>query len=422
MKGSQKKHDLRFSIVILVAACAYSGVNAMEKSYRPIEIRFGPFDVLPMLEVAESYNDNIFFNDIARKSSMVTQIRSGFQLALDRKLNRYAFNYAFQSQQYHASPRDDYVDQYLGGQTHVEFTRRHRMDFDASFVDGHYQRGTNFSQGVAGVQSIKQPDTFQQVFAQTRYRYGGERAKGNLEMVVGVNDLTFTNNRQRTRAWDRTDLTVIPGFYYRIFPNTYSLVQMENVFVDYKNNNVRGFANPDYTKQRYLLGAAWKPLAKTEGSIRLGYLRQVFDVPRLQGVSGFTWDVNVLWEPKTYSRFSFSINRDIGPTLGFGISRLIESYGSSWVHDWNSRVSTQVAAAYQNVDNRGSGRHDDILSFRLGANYSLGRWLGIGINYTYLNQQSTFNALDFGQNVIMFYVAGNPTMSRASPTPWQHWY
>jgi hypothetical protein len=414
--------SLRFLTVILLLTFIYPRVDAIGQDYRPIEIRLGPFKVLPMLEVSELYDDNIFFNNLARKSSLVTHVRSGFQLGLKRKVNRYAFTYAFQSQQYHASPQDNYVDQYIDGRAHIEPTRRNRIEVDASFMDSHYRRGTNFSQSVTGIQSIKDPDAFHQISAQARYRYGSRTAKANLELIVGISDIEFINNRQQTRPWDRMDLTVTPGFYYRVFPKTYSLIQVENTVVDYKNEDVPGFLNPDYTKQRYLFGAAWEPLAKTRGTARLGYLRQLFDVPRSNEVTGLTWDANILWEPRSYSQLSLSVQRDIFPTVGFGTSRLIERYGSTWLHNWNRRVSTELSATYQNVDSLGSGRQDEILGFRLNANYYLGRWLGIGLNYTYLNQQSTFGTLDFEQNVIMLYIAGNPVVSKSLETPWQRWY
>jgi len=413
---------MRRSAVILAITCIYSEVNAIGKNYRPIEIPLGPFDLRPVLEVSESYNDNIFFNNNLRKASMLTQARSGFQLALERKLNRYAFNYAFQSQQYHSSPQDNYVDQYIGGQAHVEFTRRNRLDVDASFVDGHYQRGTAFSQGPGGIQSINDPNAFHNISAHARYRYGGISAKGNLELDVDVIDLKFINNRQQTRAWDRTTIVITPGFYYRVSPKIRALVQLEHTVADYKNNNVSGFTNPDYTKQRYFLGVSWERSAKTEGKVRFGYLHQVFDAPGAQSFSGFTWDVDLLWKPKSYSQLSFNFRRDVRPTFGFGVGRLIESYGGTWTHDWNSRISTGLTGIYMNVDNRGSGRQDDIIGIQFNANYNLWKWLGIGINYSYLDQQSNFNNLNFDQNMIMFYIAANSTISKSLPTPWKDWY
>jgi len=409
--------------VMLVIACIYTEVYAIEKKgYRPIEIPIGPFDFRPIIEVSESYNDNIFFNNIVRKSSMVTQIRSGFQLALERKLNSYSFNYAFQSQQYHSSPQDNYVDQYIGGQTHLEFTRRNRLDVDASFVDGHYRRGTTYSQGVIGIQSIKHPNTFHNISAHASYRYGGATARGNLELAVDFNDLTFTNNRQQTRAWDRTDIALTPGFYYRVSPKINALAQLEYAFVDYKDNNVPEFTNLDYSKQRYLVGVSWEQSAKTQGKARFGYLRQVLDAPGFKPGSGFAWDVNLRWSPKTYSHLGFSFKRDIRPTFGFGVGRLIESYGIAWSHNWNSRISTSLAGAYLDVDNRGSGRHDDIIGIQFHANYNLGKWLGVGINYSYIDQESTSNDRDFDQNMIMFYIAANSAIAKDLPTPWQDWY
>ena len=107
---------------------------AMDKGMSPGMMPLGPFDFIPLLNISESHNDNIFYNNLNRKASLITQIQGGGELALRRKLDRYAFHYNFLSSQYHSSPADNYVDNNLGATAHFDITSRNRLDFNSSLI------------------------------------------------------------------------------------------------------------------------------------------------------------------------------------------------------------------------------------------------------------------------------------------------
>jgi hypothetical protein len=405
-----------------------SAVAGAEGDIKSIPV--GPFELSPLLDVSESYSDNIYWNNLNRKGSMITQFQPGLQLALERQLNRYALNYVFNSIQFHSSPHDNFIDQYVGGQAHMEFGSRHRLDADARFVYAHNQRGTNFSQGIISL--IPYPDEFIQNTLATKYRYGAEGAPGNLEVLFNLRDLTYQNHRNRTAQWDRTEFIVTPGFYYRAFPKTLLSAQAEVTVQDYKNDLTSvptglssSVTNLSYNKERYLLGFTWDPTAKTNIRTRLGYLQQNFTDRNLPQVNDFTWDVGAHWYPKSYSRVSLESTRDTLPTFGTGYIRLIENVQLSWTHDWTEQISTRIYGTYQHVDNKGSIRLDDYYGARLDAGYKMKPWLGFGLSYTYLvgnSNPTTYSQLNYDQNVVMFYISGNPFSAQNSGSPWHLWY
>ena len=114
----------------------------MDKDMSPGMLPLGPFDFMPLLSISESHSDNIFYNNLNRKASLITKIGGGGELALRRKLDRYALHYAFLSSQYHSSPADNYVDHNLGATAHFDFTQRNRLDFSSGLIYSHLMRGT----------------------------------------------------------------------------------------------------------------------------------------------------------------------------------------------------------------------------------------------------------------------------------------
>jgi len=403
----------------LLVFCSASGAEELDIKKDPVIFPAGPFEFAPIFEAAESYNDNIFQNNRSKRDSLLTQFHAGGQLALERQLNRYALTYTLQSSQYHNSPDDDYIDHFVGGASHIEFTSRNRLDVNLGYLDSHYQRGVFLSRDLLLPTQRAEPDQYHLHTANATYRYGRAEAKGNLELKFNVADYTFQNNREFTARQDRTQFVVTPGFYFRIAPKTTLHAQVENQLIKYRQTEASSF---DYTKQRFLFGGTWRYSVKTQLSARIGYLRQEFDSPKYKGVDDVTWDLSGNWAPLSYSRFTLSNARDVTASVGNNNVRTSDRYRLSWAHDWTPRVTTQLFGARENSENISINRQDNYTSFGIDLNYGLRRWLGIGINYTYRSLKSNQSVIDFDQNAIMFYITGNPRISDNTKTPWASWY
>lgn len=380
----------------------------------------GPFDLIPLIEVDQSYNDNIFFNNRNRQASLLTQVRSGLQLSLDRKPNRFSLSYGFQSWSFASSPQDDYVDQFFGGQEHIEFNARNRFDLEAKYIDSHNQRGTFFTQPGLPGQQTPTPDQFHQYLAQAKYRYGTESSKGNLELIADVDDFNYDTRRSSTSTFDKTKIGVTPGFYYRFMPKSQLLMQVESQWYEYKQQTSATVNN--FSKYRYLTGVTWNESSKTTGSIRVGYLQQFYENGS-SGVQDFTWDINLLWVPLTYSRFNLTLSKDVMPTSGYGTASVNQQYRLGWIHEWNERLITDLSASYNNIDNKnvvGLPVTNDINMLQLDVNYAIKQWLGLGVNYSLTSQHSTKSELNFDQNIVMFYITANPKAKREFSAPWQY--
>jgi hypothetical protein len=398
-----------------------------EKGMGPGMLPVGPFDFIPLLSVQESYNDNIFYNNLDRQASLITQIQGGGELALRRKLDRYAFNYNFLSSQYHSSPVNNYVDQNLGATAHFDFTSRNRLDFSSSLNYGHTMRGLVFSQSgditstangslpnapipISSQSSTAQsspPIQYHQFNANINYLYGRVDAKGNPSLALAWNQLTYDNYLDTYSQWDRTQLQITPAFNWRILPKTYLTTQIQNTIVNYINNP-EGQPSQDYSLQRYLIGATWDRTSKTNGTIGVGYYQQEFSNAALKSQGGLTYNGVMQWMPITYSKLSFSFSRNIQPSIGASSSYLIQVYNASWEHNWPNQMVTKLSGGYQQTlsQNAGQGASNGI-NYKLDVKYQMRPWLDIGANYSQMDFQTPSNNTGNSsntQNVVMLYV------------------
>jgi hypothetical protein len=386
--------------------CVGNSFAAGDKQNKPGAIPLGPFDLIPGLDVQQGYDSNIFRNNLNKKSSWVTVNRPGFQLALERGLNRYALSYGLQGSVFWDSPQDNYVDHLVRGDAHVEVNRKNRFDLNAQLLHSHYQRGTYFSQGNI-INTIDGPDEFHSYELGGKYIFGAEGAKGRIELDVDCLDLQFDNHLERTRKRNRRDLVVSPVFYFRVFPKTLLLTQFEYNRIDYPDaTNPSSKLSGD--KMRYMVGATWQQTAKTTGTVKVGYLQMEFEEPSLKSFSNVTWEANIKWRPLTYSVIALQASRNVIVTQGFGTSIAAQYYGLNWDHQWGYHLATELGVAYGELDHRGGNRKDNIASTGVELRYRMRRWLNFGLSYKYTDLQSTLSSYDYQGNVVMFSIFTNP--------------
>ena len=393
---------------------------------KPLSYAVGPFDFSPMLEVSETYNDNMFFNNANRKGSWMTQVQLGLQLELNHGPNHYDLQYGFRSWTWSASHADDYLDQFAGGKGHIEFTDSNKLDFKANWIDSHNLRGTYFTAPGLPYSQLPSPMTFTEYNAEVKYRYGSATATGNLELISGVNDLTYNPmTGVNTSSYDKDRIYVIPGFYYRIAPKTQLLTQVEATWYRYKYQPTTG-PSYDFDMQRYLVGAKWQATVQTSGTLRMGYMTQQYSSSALSGTSGFTGDIGVVWSPLTYSRFNLDASRNINPTQGYGTANISNQVLIGWTHDWSSKVNTHLNLGYTNMDmlnvNTKAVNSNQITnqyySASVGVDYAFRDWVSVGLNYTFNSLSSSYNVQNYDQNRIMMYVTLNPRAASQTSAPW----
>lgn len=407
-------------VCALIALVQSENTLAFDQGMAPGMIALGPFDLTPQLNVTEKYDDNIFNRNTIKKASLVTLVGSGGELALRRKLDRYALRYSFLSSQYHSSPADDYIDHNFGGNAHFDLTSRHRLDLSAGLAYGHNMRGTFFSQGFTASQ-LKEPDQFHTYQSALNYNYGNAEGRGKLSLAVNWSQISYDNHRERTAQWDSTQYSITPGLYFRLRPKIYLTAEIENTFVNYINdsntvvtlsavNNPISFRLQDYSARRYLVGVSWEYSARVQNTWRIGYLQQEYSGAVQQGLTGLTFDSNVQWRPLSFDVFSLNMSRNVQSSIGLGSAREVQLYRLGWQHEWAHRITSQLSLSYQEATSQGAGGNNARgMSFVIDVKYQMRPSLNVGLSYLQSSFQYETNDAANGKNVIMLSITYSPS-------------
>lgn len=383
-----------------------AGAQAVE----PASLTSGPLKVYPSITVDAAYDDNIYTTATDEKDSWITIISPKVLLEAQKGANTYSLQYSAKIGSYNDASDDNYDNHQLLAKAEIQANAQVGFNLQAEYLKGSDARGS--TDRVAS----DDPDEWHSTGVGGVFRYGGENAKGRVEIEADHVRKRYDNNRDITSTADLDQTTLGATFYWRVKPKTSLLFQVQNIEFDYQEDPYSSFVKRDFSQDsdetRYLVGVTWDATAKTSGTIKVGRLEKDFDDSARDDYSGTSWDVGVKWSPKTYSTVDFTTGSTTNETTGIGDTIEEQYYGASWNHSWNSRFSTTAHAKFSDLDYHGdtpaSGpdRNDELEVYGLAAKYEMRRWLNIGASYTYSenDSDSIIADEDFEQSVFMLSV------------------
>jgi hypothetical protein len=363
----------------------------------PASIKYGEISVTPTIDLRYGYDDNVTRASVNKISSSVIGISPQIAAFVDRGSHKYTLTYAGDFIYLPSSTIDNRNTNNLILEGDHVFTTRNRLNWALTYVNGAEARGITDSSRLAG--NTFDPDEFRSYQAKGLYRYGAEGAKGNVELKSTYLDKKYLNNRATTITRDYSSFNYGAEMLYRLSPKTQIVLDLNRTNIDYKSP----LSTQDSTEDKYLIGARWKALAKTEGYFKIGRGSKDFDTAGIPSASTAVYESGVKWSPRTYSNFELNLDRsyvdgssDITPA---GVSRTIDV---NWNHQWKSYFRTVASAGFNKTDYNQGGRSDKTDTYKLSATYDVKRWFGLGVDYTYEKRDSSDSNFAYKSNVLFF--------------------
>lgn len=360
-------------------------------------IPVGPLSVFPSIELAQGYDDNLFWTRNNRKSSSYTVVSP--QVRAEARSGPHAFGATLRMTHgsYWSSSSDNFTNYSFVGDGDLVFSGRSGLRLRAEFNHAINPRGST------DLPLTKAPDQYNDYGLGGVFRYGAPGAQGRIEIDSGAFARRYTNNHSTTDPYNRNTWQLGGTFFWRAMPRTEVLVQAQHRDIHYTDPTPPSQSS---TENRYYLGLKWDATAKTTGTVKFGYLTKNFDSSSQKNYSGTSWDAGVRWSPLTYSVFDFTTSRQTQESTGVGDAILSSAYGVSWNHAWNSRFRTQGILGYRNDDFIDSSPHrkDDTTTLGIKAFYSFRRWLLFGAEYTHFDRNSNLSIYDYKRNLYLLTI------------------
>jgi len=342
----------------------------------------------PNVELDLGYNDNLLLTETNKQSSLVAYLKPELQWVGVIRKHLIRFGYQGEYANVFDQSSENYRDHFLGADITLDLTPKFTMNAGANYRKEHEVRGT------AGALNIgTRPNQWDQSSVEVEAIYGRRIATAQIAAKYEYYNRDFTNNAQSTRDYDANIFTF--AAYYNLGPKTQLLI--EPSFSDYEYVN----SAQDNTVRKLLAGVTWTATAKTTGKLKIGRYSKDFDSAAFADSSGASADIEVVWEPKTYSTVVLKISRDVNDSSLAGSSSYESSIASlDWNHDLTDLTQLQLGAAYS-VDDYDITRKDKFIDGYIGISRSVTRNLTLGVRYDYGQRKSSLAGNDYKNNLVM---------------------
>jgi hypothetical protein len=351
-----------------------------------VELGSGTY-VFPYLNFALGHDDNLYEAPKNTASSSLYITTPGFKLQSNQGSVVWQLSYEAPIGRYTSASNNDYVDQNALATADIAFSSRSFLRLGADYLRGHDPIGsTDTPSGI-------NPNKYKLGGIGFLYSYGAPGAPGRIELAYAMAEKRYLNNPTETASSDRDTNAYGIAFYWRAMPNTYLIAEARINNYDYLQPTTPG----DSQDQRYYLGATWDATEKTTGTVKVGWFYKRFynGTPE---VSESSWEALVTWSPLTYSKVDFFSSRQPTESTGLGTAIVVTASGLTWKHDWNSKISTGVSYIYSDDAYVGFNRTDRVNTLGLRLKYQMRRWLGIGLDYLYVDRNSNLPQYDYTRN------------------------
>lgn len=345
----------------------------------------------PTAFVGFGYNDNVALTDANRIGSNFVNLAPQLVAELKHKGDRYTATASVNRTNYSNSSGDNATASELELAGDNYFDARARMGWAAGLVTGTDARGAN-NRPVSN-----EADRWHSSNLNGRFIYGAAEAQGRIEVDAGYRSKIYDNNRLNTAVAD-VDVTSLTGrVFYRLGTRTLALAEVRNDNAKYPS----AVAVDNNTERRYYLGLTWEATAATTGIVKLGRATKDFDRGQV-GYSGSSWEAAVRWLPRSYSMFELQMGRSPVDSSGVGTYDLNTNTNLTWNHNWTQSLSSAASIGNTNTSYGGVSRSDSINTYSLAVDYSVLRWLKVGVDMSKSNRSSTEAGQNYSRNVTMF--------------------
>lgn len=359
-------------------------------------LQLGPFRLLPTLGLSLEYDDNILLTPDDELEDFIWHITPGIMVELPSR--RYAVRLGYQADilrymdntdldtVHHQALADARVDSTIG--LGLRLTDRFLItdEFSGFPVPELTQRVERWENTLdaGGEYTLRERFTFDANF--------------RWFMVDYKDDPQF-------EQFDRDDYTVSGTVFYRVFPKTSVLGELDYGMVRY--DQPVAARDRDSDAWRFLVGVKGDLTAKTTALIKVGWEWRDYENNAREDWDGFIAEGNIVWKYRDPSEVRLFGGRANVESLEEGRNYYITNYAGVEVrHFLSDRLLVRVRGLgglndYPQDASVGEAlpeREDTFFEAGVSVRYQMRRWVALELGYEFLYRDSNFDINDYRAN------------------------
>jgi hypothetical protein len=360
--------------------------------YDPLGIRAGGFLIYPSTSVSGSYNDNILATNDDEQDDFIFTVSP--QIAVRSNFPRHSLNFAVQSDvgRYVDHTDEDFWDFGAAMAGRLDITRNNRLTGSINAGREHEARD---DPDDPGADVSREPVKYWVYGGTAGFEQDFNRFNFGLLGTFERNDYEEEDANEDVRDANLYGARLRTGYFISPRINTFLQGGYEREQRDASNRSQRD--NNVYSAG---VGTAIDFTGLLFGEAVVGWATQEFDDSQFQGSSGFTYGVNLTWNPTQLTSLRLDGVGGYEPS-DVGASNLTHQIGLRVDHELLRNVLIGGGVSYTRDDFQDSGgRVDNRYDVGPDITYLLNRYLSVGAGYVFTKQDSDDNQEEFTRNLI----------------------
>ena len=364
----------------------------------PAVIEAGPFLITPSAGVETKHRDDIYLQQNNQTDSWIYLAQPALNILAQDRNNTYQLNYQGEAAWYQVSRHNDdndYFDNTVSGEAHMEFSDRWIAEGFISWASLHEDRGTGLSEGLIG-EVLPKPIEYDQADVGGSLQYGSDAEVGWVLLNVGYMERRYSNFKELTRPRDRDETTVDITFFHPIAPNTDVLAEYGFKRIHYPNP-FDDLAQLDSDENSVSAGLQWEITPNLTSTAKLSYIDKEFKESGREDWDGLGWTLELWMQPREQDTILVTSTRHPEETTLQGNFIKRDIFTTTWTHQWSDRVYSELSGllGQDNYAQSFDNREDDILNVSLKVGYEFRRWMNVYTGYAYDRKNSNVEDLSY---------------------------
>jgi hypothetical protein len=369
-------------------------------------IKAGPVEIHPFVELTETYSDNIYYNygGLKKESDFISTLSPGIRLILPVKTHSFQLDYRADANWYSKHSETNYTNQIGGGLIKLEFPGGLNFNFSDYFTHAVIPRKAKETPGISGAADPYReiPYNGNDFNAMVKYRFLDRWA---LQARYNNYDYRYTRDYDKDGNYNRN--TFGGSLYYRLTPKIDALLDYNFFTMDYKTAN-----NNDNTNHSTYLGISFDPTARLNGYLKLGWSMKNYKqylANRDNSLSAPSALINLNYNLSPYHIFTLRGNWVIEEDVTTNAPFITTDFSLGYRHIliWYEKISLNTNIGYGTIKFKGQTtdvdgtikkRDDKKWYGGAGIGYAPQSWLSFSLNYIYTNNDSNFINYHYNEN------------------------